>query len=168
MMKHASIPYRAMLGALTLTMALGVGAAVADGLPPLPAKPPFANPQDAIVARKAGFKESSKLFKIMKRALASGGDVQALAGQADWVADWGQQIAGMFPQGSEKGHRTHALAAVWSDRAKFNQDAADFATQAKTLARLAQADDKAAFAAQYQITAKSCSTCHKSFRERDD
>jgi cytochrome c556 len=168
MMKHASILHRAMLSALIIPLALGVRGAVADGLPPLPAKAPFANPQDAIVARKAGFKESSKIFKIMKRALASGGDVQALAGQANWLADWGQQMAGMFPDGSENGHRTHARPAIWSDRAKFNHDAEDFANQAKELARLAQANDRAGFAAQYQRTDRSCGACHKSFRERDD
>ena len=172
MMKHASILHRAMLSAvvaaLVIPLALAAHGAAADGLPPLPAKPPFASPQDAIVARKAGFKESGKIFKIMKRALASGGDVQALAGQAEWLADWGQQIAGMFPEGSEKGHRTHTLPAVWSDRTKFNQDAEDFATQAKTLAQLAQANDRAGFAAQYQRTGKSCGACHKSFRERAD
>jgi cytochrome c556 len=123
-----------------------------------------ATPDEIIADRQAGYKHIGELFKAMKEAIDSGGDVTAFAPKATEIGDWGRKIPTLFPPGTETGHKTHARPEIWSDRAGFDKDAANLSTQADKLSQVAATGDKAAFAAQWKATAQACGTCHHSYR----
>jgi len=132
----------------------------------LPAGPPFASPAEAIEARRKAYKLSGKIFKELKAAVEAGAAVKPYAADVQFLVAWSRKLPAMFPPGSEAGHDTKALPEVWTDRAQFDRDAAAYTAAAEALARLAEADDKAGFAGQFQATGKACAACHKAFRAR--
>jgi len=127
-----------------------------------------ANATEIIDARKAGFKHVGDLFDAMKKGIDSGADVAPFAAGAKDIADWGKKIPTMFPPGTETGDGTHAQPAIWTDRATFDQNAENLATNAAKLADVAATGDKAAFAAQWKTTGGTCGSCHanQKFRTR--
>jgi cytochrome c556 len=134
--------------------------------PPSPPKPPFADPQDAIVARRAAFKAQGDIFNAMKKADDAGEDPKPFAADARWMVEWGKQIPVMFPKGSDTGHETKALPAIWTDKDTFDKDAAGFEDAITKLAALAEAGDKEGFVKQFGATGATCGTCHRAFRAR--
>jgi len=124
-------------------------------------------PADTIIAaRQAGFDLQAGNVGAMKAAIDAGGDVKSFKDAAKGLSNWGHVIPGMFPDGTQAGHDTHALPAVWSDRAGFEKAAENFWTQADKLTVLAEANDKAGFATQYTATTQACGACHRNFRQR--
>ena len=124
-------------------------------------------PADTIIAaRQAAFDLQAGNAGAMKAAIDGGGDVKRLTDAAKALSNWGHVIPGMFPDGTQAGHDTHALPAVWSDRAGFEKAAENFWTQADKLAVLAEANDKAGFATQYTATTQACGACHRNYRQR--
>jgi cytochrome c556 len=119
-----------------------------------------------IKARQASFHLSAGAFGPMKAAIDSGADVNTLAFGARGLARWARTIPSMFPAGTgaEAGVPTKAKPEIWSDRAVFETRAAEYAAAADRLAELAQANDKAGFAAQWAVVRQSCSNCHDAFR----
>jgi len=148
-------------------VAMGVARAqvAVPPVPAEPAKPPFAKPADAIVARRAAFKAQGQIFKAMKDANDAGEDPKAFAADANWLVNWSKQIPVMFPPGSESGD-TKALPDIWSDRATFEKDDAAYTEAATKLAALADAGDKAGFVKQFGATGATCGACHKTFRAK--
>ena len=59
----------------------------------------------------------------MKRAVAAKEEVKPYADRAEAISGWALQFPTLFPPGSEKGHDTKALPAIWSDRAGFEKAA---------------------------------------------
>jgi cytochrome c556 len=59
------------------------------------------------------------------------------------------------------------LPTVWSDRAGFEQAAANYAAAADKLAGLAQANDKEGFTAQLEQVNLACNFCHTTYKEGD-
>ena len=57
---------------------------------------------------------------------------------------------------------------IWSDRAGFEKAARAFWTEASKLVVLADAGDKAGFAAQYTVTTQACGACHRACRVRSN
>ncbi len=163
-----------MLGAVAAAGALMANRARADapqGPVPasdllLPAGPPFASAEDAIAARRKAYKLSGKIFKELKAAVEAGAAVKPYAADVQFLVAWSRKIPAMFPPGSDTGHDTKALPEIWTDREHFDRDAADYTAAAETLAKLAEADDQAGFARQFQATGKACAACHKAFRAR--
>ena len=163
-----------MLGAVAAAgglMATGARADAPQGPIPaadlvLPAGPPFASPAEAIEARRKAYKLSGKIFKELKAAVEAGAPVKPYAADVQFLVAWSRKIPVMFPPGSDSGHETKALPEVWTDRTHFERDAADYTEAAETLAKLAEADDQAGFARQFQATGKACAACHKAFRAR--
>jgi len=124
-------------------------------------------PADTIIAaRQAGFDLQAGTVGGMKAAIDAGTDVKGLRDSAKGLAAWGRVIPGMFPDGTQTGHNTQALPAVWTDRAGFEKASENFWTQADKLAVLAEANDKAGFAAQYTATTQACGACHRNYRQR--
>lgn len=132
---------------------------------PVPQLPPtnFADPQDAIVARKDTMKVDGKIFKAMKATVDSGADVAAYAPDASWFVEWGKQIPQMFPKGSESGHDTKAKPNIWTDKAGFDRFASEMVAAAERLSAAAQQNDRAAFAGAFQAVGRACSGCHKAY-----
>jgi cytochrome c556 len=167
-MKHLTAFKRFLAVALFAGTTLGLAHAqvAPPPTPPVPAKPPFADPQDAIVARRAAFKAQGDIFNAMKKADDAGEDPKPFAADAQWLVAWSKQIPDMFPQGSDSGHETKALPAIWTDKAGFDKDAAAYMEAVTKLAALAEAGDKEGFVKQFGATGATCGACHRAYRAK--
>ena len=123
-------------------------------------------PDEIVAGRQASFDLQQGVFSAMKAAVDAGGPVKPLTDGAKGLVSWGHAMPGMFPVGTEAAHNTKAKSEVWSDRAGFEKDAANFAAAAEKLVTLAEADDKAGFAAQWKETGGTCGACHRAYRNR--
>ena len=151
---------RKRAGICATFLVLGVAGAMAQGAA-------VSVPADTVIAaRQAGFDLQAGNVGGMKAAIDAGGDVKGFRDAAKALSAWGHVIPAMFPDGTQAGHDTHALPAVWSDRAGFEKAAENFWTQADKLSALAEANDKPGFAAQYAATTQACGACHRNYRQR--
>lgn len=119
--------------------------------------------EQTIAARQSAFMLSGAAFGSMKAAIDAGGDVNHQAFAARSIARWAKTLASMFPAGTNVAP-SKAKPEVWTDRAGFEAAAADYAAAADKLVALAQANDKAGFAAQWTETRNACQACHDKFR----
>ena len=136
-----------------LAAAMGGGVAHADG-------------PDVIETRQAGQDLLAGTYAGIRAVVAAKGDVKTLENPAKAMARWIRQFPTQFPKGSEEGHNTKALPAVWSDMAGFQKAANDFADASTKLAELAKAGDADAVAAQVKVVGDDCAACHRTFRAR--
>ena len=72
----------------------------------------------------------------------------------------------MFPEGSGKG-RTRSKQAIWENWSEFESAANDFERESAKLSEIAESGDMEALAKQVRATGKTCSGCHRNFRERN-
>jgi len=158
-------PLAVLLGAGMLACAVGLAQAqvAVPPVPPMPPKPPFANPADAITARRAAMKTEGGIMQSVNKALQAGESPAPFAPDLQWIADWAKQMPSMFPPGSDTGD-TKALPTVWSDKAGFDQKAADLAAAADKLAKLAADKDTADFTTQFKAVGATCGGCHRPFK----
>ncbi len=140
--------------ALFLVVALaGAGIARADGI-------------DPIETRQAGQDLFAGTYAGIRAVVAAKGDVKTLESPAKAMARWMRQFPTQFPKGSEEGHNTRALPAVWSDAAGFRKTANDMADATTKLAELAKAGDADGVAAQVKAVGEVCDACHRTYRAR--
>lgn len=121
---------------------------------------------DPIVTRQAGQALLSGDFTGIRGVVAAKGDVKTLEAPAKAMARWIRQFPTHFPKGSDQGHDTRALPAIWTDFAEFQSRANDLAAAADKLAELAKAGDADAVAAQVKVVGDACTACHRTFRAR--
>jgi cytochrome c556 len=126
----------------------------------------WAEGPDPIVTRQAGQDLLSGDFAGIRAVVAAKGDIKKLEDPAKAMARWIRQFPDQFPAGSESGHNTKALPAIWSDRAGFEKAADNLATAADKLAQLAKAGDAAAMEPQLKVVADACVACHRAYRAR--
>jgi cytochrome c556 len=132
-----------------------------------PAVPPTGlTPEQIVAARQTGFAQSRGSFVAMKAAADAGADVKQLYVPARTLGRWARTLPSLFPAGTNLA-ASHALPAVWSDRAGFEAKAAAYAGAATALAAAAQSGDRAAFLARWGDVATACSACHDSYRAPD-
>ena len=77
------------------------------------------------------------------------------------------ELPSLFPAGTGPGAtamQTHALPAIWTDRAGFEKAAANYASAADKLSEFARADDAAGFAQQLGVVSKACDACHSDYK----
>ena len=141
------------LAVLAVVAMATVGIARADG-------------PDPIETRQAGQDLLSADFAGIRAVVAAKGDVKTLENPAKAMARWIRQFPTQFPKGSEEGHNTKALPAVWSDNAGFVKTANELADAATKLAELAKAGDADAVAAQVKVVGDVCAACHRTYRAR--
>ncbi len=121
---------------------------------------------DPIETRQAGQDLLAGTYSGIRAVVADKGDVKTLEIPAKAMARWIRQFPTQFPKGSEEGHNTKALPAVWSDSAGFQKAANDLADAATKLAELAKAGDAEAVAAQVKVVGDACAACHRTYRAR--
>ena len=121
---------------------------------------------DPIETRQAGQDLLSANFAGIRAVIAAKGDVKTLENPAKAMARWMKQFPTQFPPGSDKGHDTKALPAVWTDMAGFEKAATDMADAATKLAELAKAGDADGVAAQIKPLGDACAACHRTYRAR--
>ncbi|TMJ18761.1 MAG: cytochrome c [Alphaproteobacteria bacterium] len=132
---------------------------------PQPAAPGL-TPEQIVAARQSSYVLSGGSFAAMKAAADSGADVRTLAFPARSLARWARTLPTLFPAGTNL-PGSHALPAVWSDRAGFEARAAAYATAAQALAQAAQSGDRAAFLTQWAAVRQTCSACHETYKASD-
>src|SRR5437763_12470425 len=103
---------------------------------------------DVIETRQAGQDLLSGDYAGIKAVVEAKGNVKDLEKPAQAIARWMQNFTTMFPKGTEEGHNTRALPAIWSDQAGFQKAAANLVAAATKLAELAKAGDAEAMPAQ--------------------
>ena len=93
-------------------------------------------------------------------------DAQLVARNAAMLELTGRVIAEGFPAGTEKGasETTRAKPEIWSDAAKFKQNADQFQAAAAKLNEAAKAGTLEAMRPAFAAVAKQCSGCHDAFR----
>lgn len=151
-----------LAGSVALTIA-----AAAVGGDAAPVQAPTAD--QIIAARQASYDMSVATINEMKLAVAAGQDVKKQFYPAHALSRWSKVLPTMFPAGTEPGAtatETHALAAVWSDRAGFEKAAANYQAATSKLADLAQAGDTAGFSTQLNDLSKACDACHDKYRAK--
>jgi len=121
---------------------------------------------DVIESRQAGQDLLAGTFAGIRGVVAAKGDVKTLENPAKAMARWIKQYPTLFPKGSDTGHDTKALPAVWSDMAGFQKAAGDLADASTKLAELAKAGDADAVAAQVKVVGDACGACHRTYRAR--
>jgi cytochrome c556 len=94
----------------------------------------------------------SGAYAGIRAVVAAKGNVKTLENPAKAIARWIRQFPTLFPKGSEQGHNTKALPAIWTGMADFQSAANDLATAADKLAQLAKAGDVERMEAQLKVT----------------
>ena len=110
-----------VVGAASLALADDNSPVDGNMTEPLPAKP-----EDVIVFRQGHYKwMGDHFYGDMKKAAAPGygGDVKQFAPIVANMAVWVRRIPTVFPKGTETGHETKALPAIWSNPTGFEQRA---------------------------------------------
>lgn len=121
---------------------------------------------DPITTRQAGQDLLAGDYAGIRAVVALKGDVKTLEKPAAAMARWIRQFPSQFPPGSDTGHNTKALPAVWSDPAGFQKAADNMAVASDKLAELAKAGDTAGVTAQVKVVGDACTACHKTYRAR--
>jgi cytochrome c556 len=67
---------------------------------------------------------------------------------------------------STKGEKSRALPAIWEQKAKFDEYAQRFQTEAAKLGQVARAKDEAGVIQQFQAVLKACNSCLDDFRAK--
>ena len=125
-----------------------------------------AQSMDVIETRQAGQDVFAGTFTGIRAVVAAKGDVKTLENPAKYMARWIKQFPTLFPKGSEQGHNTKALPAVWSDMEGFEKIANETADASTKLAELAKAGDAAGVEAQVKVLGDACGACHRTYRAR--
>jgi cytochrome c556 len=126
--------------------------------------PPATVADDLIATRQADMAIQTSLLEAIMMAIGADADIVAFKDAADAIEALGTAIPALFPEGTEQGHGTRALPAVWSDRAGFKQAAANLAEAARRMASAAATDNRTEFAKANLATVAACSTCHMTYR----
>ncbi|MGQ7843260.1 c-type cytochrome [Granulosicoccus sp. 3-233] len=95
-------------------------------------------------------------------------DSQVIASAAKVFVQHGKTMTSLFPDTdmSRTGSQTEALPAIWTRWSDFSDLADEFVTRSEELAVLATTtNDKRVLKRNFFKTTKSCSACHKQFRE---
>lgn len=124
-------------------------------------------PDEIVSIRKAMMDLQQGVLGAMKAGVEQKADVKPFMPGAKGLVSSSQVIATMFPPGTEKANDTKALPAVWSDKADFAAKGKALQDAAEKLVTLADADDKAGFAAQFAEVGKTCGACHRQYKAKD-
>ena len=119
-----------------------------------------------IETRQAGQDLLSGDFAGIRAVVAAQGDVKTLENPAKALARWIRQFPTQFPKGTEQGHNTRALPAIWSDPDGFKRATENLADAADKLAAAAKAGDAEGVATQVKAVTDACNACHRTYRAR--
>jgi cytochrome c556 len=119
-----------------------------------------------VAARQSAYGLSAANFAQLKAQADAGVDVHTLTFPSRQLARWARILPTMFPAGTNL-PTSHALPALWSDRAGFEAKAAAYAAAATALAQAAQTGDRAAFLAQWTAVRATCGACHDAYKSAD-
>jgi cytochrome c556 len=131
-----------------IVMAVGLGAALADG-------DPIKQRRDLM---KANGEATKAVVGIMKGAPF---DLAAVKAALKTYADTAAKAPALFPDSSKTGD-TNALPAIWENKADFDARFAKFASDVDAAAIV----DPASFKATMPGVLKNCGGCHEQYRAK--
>jgi cytochrome c556 len=111
-------------------------------------------------AMKAVGKATGELAKIAKKETTF--DAATVKENAQTIHDKLVSVKTLFPEGSETGFKTHALPAIWTDRATF--EAALKRAQEASLA-MTEVTTEQDFMPALNKLGDACKNCHEKFRK---
>jgi cytochrome c556 len=158
---------------LALAVACAIGAVGLVAQAQAPSAPPAGgmSANDIVGARHAGFVMSNFIFNSTRRAMGDAAtEAKSQVSAANGLATWARALPTMFPAGTGPGAvtvKTRAKAEIWSDRAGFDKDAADYQAATAKLLDLAKANDMAGYKAQIVEVDKTCDACHAAYRAKE-
>ena len=91
-------------------------------------------------------------------------DPAVVESEARWIASQAQQMARLFPKGSED-WPSEARPEIWLDWAAFQDLAEDLAQKSEQLASRAASGPPSETSADFRAVIGICGSCHKKFRE---
>jgi cytochrome c556 len=95
-------------------------------------------------------------------------DKSKLSTAADLFVQHGEQMLSQFPDTphSRTGKTTEALPKIWDDWAGFTEAVDEFIARSESLQQtIATTDDQKLLRESFTLATKSCSGCHKVFRQ---
>jgi cytochrome c556 len=104
---------------------------------------------------------------VMRDAMKAGQEAKTQGYVATGLAKWSKVLPTLFVGGSGIGEatmQTQAKPVIWSDRAGFEQAAANYATATAKLVDLANANDTEGFKAQLAEVSRKCDACHAVYK----
>ena len=119
--------------------------------------------QDVIAQRREGLRGMGRQMEAIKAVTDARGDTRPLAERIDTMVVFYRGLPALFPAGSGTGE-TRALPAIWSDRAGFEQAAANMVTALGVLRTAAASGDVAATTAAFGQAGATCGACHRAYR----
>jgi cytochrome c556 len=137
---------------LIAVMACGIGAARADS--------------DAIAQRRALMKANGEATQPIVAMMKGGAfDLAAVQHALKTYIDAAEKMPALFPPDSKTGD-THALPAIWDNKADVDARFAKFKDEAT--ADLASITDAATFKANMPAIFKNCGGCHELYRAKSN
>ncbi len=144
---------------VALLAALGVVAS-------LPAAAQFQKPEDAVKYRKAAYTVMATHFGRIG-AMAAGRapfDAAAAAANAEIVANMSKLPFAGFVEGTGGTEKGTPKANVWTERAKFDDEARKMQEEVAKLAAVAKGGNFDQVKAAFGAAAGTCKSCHDNFR----
>ena len=140
--------------------------AVLGALAVLPAAAQFQKPEDAVKYRKAAFQVMSAHFGRIG-AMTSGKapfDAAAAASNAEIVAYMSKLPYAGFVDGTSGTEKGSPNAKVWTERAKFDEDAKKMQDEVAKLSLAAKTGNPDQLKTAFGAAAGACKNCHDNFR----
>ena len=109
------------------------------------------------------FKDSQNALKVIAAAIKAQ-DFNAIARPAQTIAQWGDEMARYFPEGSNP-PPSEALDVIWQDMDQFKAMAEGNANAARRLQQLAISGDQSKVKPAFNEVVSSCKSCHQKFRQ---
>lgn len=133
-----------------------------------PASAQFAKPEDAVKYRQSALYVMSQHFGRIG-AMANGRapyDAKAAVDNAEVVSFVSHLPWAGFVPGSDKVGNTKAKPEVWSEQAKFKENAEKLQAETAKLLAAAKTNNLDNLKAAFQSTAGTCKACHDSYRNQ--
>lgn len=132
----------------------------------LPAAAQFQKPEDAVKYRKAAFTVMGTHFGRIGAMTAGRApfDAAAAAANAEIVAAMSKLPYAGFVEGTSGTEKGTPKANVWTDRAKFDDEAKKMQDEVAKLAVVAKGGNADQIKAAFGSAAGTCKSCHDNFR----
>jgi cytochrome c556 len=128
------------------------------------AEPPKMSATDAIAARQKLMKEQGAIMRSIQEKVKTG-QTQAVAADAEKLAQTADQIPDLFPPGSVNPETSRAKPEIWEKWSEFDGYAKSLDTKAVQLAATARGGNaQATSAAATDLGKTTCGACHNAFR----
>lgn len=157
----------AMLRIGTITLGSLIAAAIAYGAHAQSPQPTSQDPSGQVAEREAAMKAMGGAMRTIGAYVKNeGGTVEGVREGAATVAQVSARIVpNLFPAGTGPGvGDSEALPAIWEDWSGFEEMAAALTAASADLSAAAESGDRAAIAAAFAATGRSCGGCHEAYR----